>query len=83
MGYGYGGGWMWVFGGLMMVGVLVVIGVLVWAVLATTRRDPGPTDAPPRGVDVRPRARQILDERYARGEIAADEYAERRHLLES
>ena len=47
MGYGYdgGGSWMmWVFGGLMMVGVLVLIGLVAWAIVtATTRAHPGPT----------------------------------------
>ena len=40
MGYGYDGGgvWMWVFGGLMMLGVLVLIGLAVWAVVAATNR---------------------------------------------
>ena len=47
MGYGYDGGgvWMWVFGGLMMVGVLLVIGVVVWAIMAAT---PAATPPPPR-----------------------------------
>ena len=40
MGYGYdgGGAWMWIFGGLMMVGVLVLVGLAVWAVIAATNR---------------------------------------------
>ena len=40
MGHGYdgGGAWMWVFGGLMMLGVLVLIGLVVWAVIAATNR---------------------------------------------
>ena len=83
MGYGYdgGGAWMWVFGGLMMLGVLVPIGVAVWAVIAATNR--GPTAAASAPVDVggRARTRQVVDERYARGEIDSEEYTERLHTL--
>ena len=83
MGYGYdgGGAWMWVFGGLMMLGVLVLIGLAVWAVVAANNR--GPTTASTSPVDVggRARPRQVLDERYARGEIDSEEYTERLHTL--
>ena len=82
MGYGYndGGVWMWVFGGLMMVGVLLVIGMVVWAIMtATTRGNAAPTaPADPGG---RARTRQVLDERYARGEMTSEEYSERLHTL--
>ena len=83
MGYGYdgGGGWMWVFGGLMMLGVLVLIGVAVWAVIAATNR--GASTAAPAPVDVggRSRTRQVLDERYSRGEMNSEEYTERLNTL--
>jgi hypothetical protein len=71
MGYGDDGGggvWMWVFGGLMMVGVLVLIGLAVWAIIAATNRGHrGPTtaDTSPADVGGRTRTRQVLDERYA------------------
>lgn len=86
MGYGYGGGsWlMWVFGGVMMVGVVVLIGLVAWAiVIATTRAHPGPPAAGPSTAEAggRGRTRQVLDERYARGEITTDEYTERLHTL--
>lgn len=84
MGYGYndGGVWMWVFGGLMMVGVVVLIGLAVWAVVHATTRGTGVRTAPessPTGG--RERTRQVLDERYARGEMTSEEYTERRHTL--
>jgi putative membrane protein len=77
--YGYDdygmSGWMWVWGAALVIGVLALIGGLVWAIVATTghRRAPqagagesGPTPA-----------RRILDERYARGELDTEEYRER------
>ena len=86
MGYGYndGGVWMWVFGGLMMVGVLVLIGLAVWAVIAATNRGnrgPGTADTPSAEMSGRARTRQVLDERYARGEMNSEEYTERLHTL--
>lgn len=61
------GGWGWFWGTLMMLTWVAVIVAVVWLVTRGTRRDePGP-----------PRAREILDERYARGELSTDEYRER------
>ena len=87
MGYGYDGGgtWMmWVFGGLLMVGFLVLIGLVAWAVItATTREHPSHRATDPATADSggSARTRQILDERYARGELTTDEYTERLHTL--
>ena len=83
MGYGYdgGGAWMWVFGGLMMVGVLVLIGLVVWAVTAATNRGAAAAATSPADVGGRTRTRQVLDERYARGELNSEEYTERLHTL--
>ena len=84
MGYGYdggGGGWMWVFGGLMMVGVLVLVGLAVWAVIAATNRGASTAATAPVDVSGRARTRQVLDELYARGEIDSEEYTERLHTL--
>lgn len=60
------GGWGWTWATLMMLGWIAIIATLVWAV-GRGRRD----EAAP------PRARDILDERYARGEISTEEYHER------
>ena len=86
MGFEYdGGSWMtWVFGGLVIVGVLVLVGLVAWAIVtATTRAHPGPAVAESDMTDAGGRrpARQILDERYARGELTTDEYTERLHTL--
>ena len=83
MGYGYdgGGAWMWVFGGLMMLGVLVLVGLAVWAVIAATNRGAATAATSPADVGERTRTRQVLDERYARGEIDSAEYTERLHTL--
>jgi len=86
MGYGYndGGLWMWVFGGLMMVGVLVLIGLAVWAVIAATsrgNRSQATADTSSAEMSGRARTRQVLDERYARGEMTSEEYTERLHTL--
>jgi putative membrane protein len=83
-GYNDGGGWMWVFGGLMILGVLVLIGLVVWAVVTVTNRpDRGATTPAGSTIDPGGRARikQVLDERYARGELNTDEYTERLHTL--
>lgn len=85
MGYnGSGGGaWMWVFGGLMMVGVLVLIGAVVWAVIASANRGNRGLTAAAASPEAsgRGRTRQVLDERYARGEMNSEEYTERLHTL--
>lgn len=65
---GWGGGWMWLWGTLMMFSWVAIIAAAIWFV--TRARDR--TSSPGGG-----RAREILDERYARGELTTDEYRER------
>jgi putative membrane protein len=86
MGYDHAGGGvsMWVFGGLLMAGVVVLIGLAVWAVLAATNRSsrrPIAVESSTAEVGGRSRTRQLLDERYARGEMDSEEYTERLHTL--
>ena len=60
------------FGWAMMIGFWVaVVALIVWAVRSTasTRREPDPID--------------ILERRFALGEIEGDEYEKRRRTLES
>jgi putative membrane protein len=58
----------------MGIGSLVIVGVvLALAWWAVRRAAGGPTDARPM---------QLLDERFARGEIDAEEYQGRRQVLE-
>jgi putative membrane protein len=66
---GTGGGWMWLWGTLMMLTWVAVIAAAVWLVARSLGGQR--TDS----------ARQILDERYARGELSTEEYRERlQHL---
>ncbi len=68
---GWGGGWMWLWGVAMMVLFVVLIAWLVrasdGAVRTTHPAQPEPTA----------RAREILAERYAGGELSTEEYRER------
>ena len=66
-------GWLWVIGGLAFVIGLVVL--IVWAVTNVGRR----ADDSIRPAEKTPL--DILRERYARGEITADEFAEARRIL--
>ena len=77
-GIGMGGGWL--FGGLILVGVVLVIIVLVRFVGAGVKRDVGggPGTQDPCGLSS---ARQLLDERYARGDLTTEEYQERIRVL--
>lgn len=86
-GMGWGMGWMWIFWLLLVVGTVVLVSVLVIVLVkastgstgAATRQ--GSSAAPATGAGPH-RARELLDERYARGDIATEEYQERRRALE-
>lgn len=76
-GSAWGGGWgmmgPWALGGfsmfIMPVLLIVVLGLIVWAVAEAARR---PADGDrARGADT---ALEVLKKRYARGEITRDEY---------
>ena len=81
---GYGWGWMGPFMGVSAVlwwvlVVVIVIGVVRWVRSPQVPVYRGATDhGVGGGVGD---AREVLDLRFARGEIDADEYAERRRLL--
>lgn len=65
---GWGGGWMWLWGVVMMAAVIALV---VWLV----RSNAAPAiESPP---DPTERAREILAERFANGELSAEEYRER------
>lgn len=82
-GYGSGMGWSWMFWLLLIVGVLLV-GLGIWF-FSTGMRRGGPTGSldgrgsGPAGSGGTPR--EILDERFARGELTAEEYQERLKIL--
>lgn len=67
---GYGFGW---FGWLFMLSfwLLLILGV-VWLVRSVSESHDGSSQAS---------ARRILDERFAAGQVSAEEYEERRRLL--
>jgi putative membrane protein len=67
-----GNGWWWLMGIGMLAVVIVTVVVVVWLVTRTAH--PAGTAAPS---DPNLRARQILGERLARGEIDPAEYQER------
>ncbi len=67
-----GGGWGWLWGLIVLLGWVAVIATVVWFVVRSTR--PGERS----GVD---RAREVLAERYARGELTTQEYRERLEQL--
>lgn len=72
---------MWIFGLLVLLGVIVLGVVLVKAFTggSSTTGGSGTTGEVGTGPG---RARMILDERYARGEIDTEEYQERLRTLE-
>ena len=73
MGWGMGMGWL---GGLFW---LVILGLIVWLVVNAIQRGQSHNtpNLPPREDSL-----EILKRRFARGEIDAEEYEERRRLLE-
>lgn len=72
------GGWAWVFGILIVIGVMILVVVLI-------RMLPRPRFAPPQAPGSIPGGasspKQIVDERYARGELTTEEYRERLAVL--
>jgi putative membrane protein len=67
------GGWMWLWGPLMLTLWVALITAAVWLMTRAVR------SREHSGVD---RARDILAERFARGELTADEYQERLSWLQ-
>lgn len=78
-GYGMGNGWMWIWGLLTLIGlaILVLLAVRLFGGGNVTGSHRSPDMQPPG----RSPARQILDERFARGELTADEYRDRIKVL--
>ncbi|MFO7767631.1 MAG: SHOCT domain-containing protein [bacterium] len=68
------GGWMWLFW-------IIVLGAVVWGVLAALRGGERPGGMGTGTEDVRTPL-EILKERYARGEIDREEFEERKEALE-
>lgn len=71
------GGWGWFWGGLMMLVFLGgLIALIVFLVRGSARSSEGGDSRPSRD------ARDILAERFARGEISKEEFEERKRVLE-
>ena len=85
MGYDIGDGWMWGFGGLLMLGMLGLVGLVIWwAVTVANHGHDLPILAGKfwtGDVSGRDRTRHFLDQRYANGELRTDEYTERLRTL--
>lgn len=76
---GWGAGWMWLWGPLMILGL---VALTVWVVRANAGSPQSPdrsatTDADGGGVSSSAREREIVAERYARGDLSTEEYRER------
>lgn len=78
---GSGMSWMWIIWPLLMLSIILLV---VFLLRGTTTRPPGhdgEAAPPPDGVSGRSRAQEILDERYARGELTDEDYQERLQQL--
>jgi putative membrane protein len=73
-GYGYEIGWMWLWGVFLLAGITVLV-ILAVRLLTGGLLHSGPS---PSG---RSQARLILDERFARGELTAEQYRENLKVL--
>jgi putative membrane protein len=86
-GFGMGDPWIWLWGGLLLVGValLAILAVrgLAGGIDHRRRTLAGVGDAVlgDRRGPGRSRAREILDERFAQGELTSEEYRERLRIL--
>ena len=81
-GFGHMRGWGWGMAGLGILTTLAVIGLIVWLIVFLARSTgPSSSSTPP---ETRAsNARELLNERYARGEITREQYLQMREDLES
>ena len=81
-GEGGGGGWgAWVFMAIMMVMLFAVVAAVLYALLSPRIRAGDAATSP--GAAGADDALRLLDERFARGDIEAEDYTKRRDLLRS
>lgn len=73
-GFGWGHGWGMGWGGGMLLGPILTLGLVILLVALLVPLVRGLGGGAPRG----PNARDILDQRYAKGEIDREEYLRRR-----
>lgn len=76
--YGHmdGGAGMWLWGTLMILFWVLLVGAVVWLLIRTLGGAAGAGRA-----DSTRRAKEVLAERYARGEMSTEEYRERIETL--
>ena len=72
-------GWSWGFGLLAMVGIAILVYVIIR--LSTKNGERGPSSPPPSVTSNLNSARTILDGRFARGELTAEQYREQIRVL--
>jgi putative membrane protein len=77
--YWDGGGWAWM--AFMPLLWIVLIGLVVWAVVRLTHQSAGHGNGPDHRWPQRESPEEILDRRFASGEIDADAYTEARQRL--
>lgn len=75
------GAWAWLFGLLTLVGLILLVILLAKAVAGGSTNTAGRSSG--RDAEVRSeRARHVLDERFASGELSVEQYREMRRELE-
>jgi len=82
-GYGQSMGWMWLWGLLLLIGIALLVLLATRIAGGGIRGGYGPGSShepsnPPPGGN---KARQILDERFARGDLTEDQYREHLKVL--
>ncbi|TFB97517.1 SHOCT domain-containing protein [Cryobacterium adonitolivorans] len=78
-GYGWDMGWSWLLGLVVLIGIvlLVILTVRIFSGRSNQGNDSGSTQMSTSLSS----ARQILDERYARGELTSEQYREQIQIL--
>ena len=72
-------GWSWGFGLLAIVGIAILVYVIIR--LSTKNAERGPSSSPRSAPTDLTSAQKILDERFARGELTAEQYREQIRVL--
>ena len=82
--WGYGFGWGWLMMSLGTILWIAILVVLVWALIRwLNNRTSTQVPPPPSGMQGGPTALEILQQRYARGEIDTETYEQMRERLQT